>query len=150
MVFVQVLEPFCLLSEQEILEAEEPEPAYSTAVLILSQTQINPSSFSSDAHSPNCTNEFSKASLTETDHNTDHLNADQLSLTQPSMRFCTDPPPEVVLLEKNDMCLPLQPQTESDHLPGFSAVPVSETVSVESINDPCNEIAMSSRPLQQD
>lgn len=60
LVFLQVLEPFCLLSEQENLEAEElgiSQPTSSTTDLIVSQTKLNaspPPSNSSSATTKTC------------------------------------------------------------------------------------------------
>lgn len=125
MVFLQVLEPFCPLSEQENLDSEEPEPAYSTAVLVLSQTEINSSSPSSEAPSPTHRKESCNASLNETVPNSVPMTAvtasvsdadcvpdiDQcmISLPQPSNCSSNSSSTEVLLVEKNDTCCP--PQT---------------------------------------
>lgn len=55
LVFLQVLEPFCPLSEQENSDPEEVEviqPASSATVLIPLQAELNPCSLSSDSLAP--------------------------------------------------------------------------------------------------
>lgn len=55
LVFLQVLEPFCPLSEQENSDSEEVEviqPASSATVLLPLQTELNPCSLSSDSLAP--------------------------------------------------------------------------------------------------
>lgn len=143
-VFLQVLEPFSPLSEQESLESEEAEPVYSTAVLVLSQTEIN--SLSSDVASPTTTNVCCNASVKEVDLYSVPLNSETdsdafqclTSLPQLSNDTCTDP-----------FCSE-EPQSNPALHSGLSAVHLSETVSVESISEQCNEIAPSTRPLEQD
>lgn len=67
LVFLQVLEPFCPLSEQENVEPEEVEvnqPTCSTNVFITSKTDINSTSLSSDS---NHKDQSCNASLRKTD-----------------------------------------------------------------------------------
>lgn len=70
LVFLQVLEPFCLLSEQENLEAEElgiSQPTSSTTDLIVSQTKLNASPPPSNSSSANHKDLSCTGSLAETE-----------------------------------------------------------------------------------
>lgn len=143
-VFLQVLEPFSPLSEQESLESEEAEPVYNTAVLVLTQTEIN--SLSSDAASPTTTNECCNTSVKDLELYSVPLNSEAdsdafqclNSVPQLSNDTCTDP-------FRSE-----EPQSNPALHSGLPAVHLSETVSVESINEQCNEIVPSTRPLKQD
>lgn len=139
MMFLQVLEPFSL-SEQEFLDSEEEEAAaYSTAVLVLSQTEIN--SVSSDVASPTISNECCNAFLKDADLYSVPLNSETDS--DPFQCLTSSPQPS-----NNTRSEPLYSE-ESQSNPalhsGLPAVHLSETVSVESINEHCNEIAPSLR-----
>lgn len=135
LVFLQVLEPLCLLSEQENLEPEEVEviqPTCSTNMFITSKTEINSASLSSDSihKDSSCT-----ASLTETEGVSAPLtdvafppfvdaesgppplshctSASQLCLVSvPSLSDCPSDPHLRTLSVADDLCIP--PQTPSD------------------------------------
>lgn len=71
LVFLQVLEPFCTLSEQENLGPEEVEvvqPTSSGIGLLNSQTALNSISFPSDSSSATHTDLSCSAVLTDTDN----------------------------------------------------------------------------------
>lgn len=137
--FLQVLEPFSPALEQEMLDSEEEEAAYSTTVLVLSQTEIN--SVSSDVASPTTNTECFTASFKDAELISVPLNSETnsdsfqslASLQQPSNNTCSDP------LHSEES------QSNPALHDGVSAVHLSETVSVESINEHCNEIAPSPR-----
>lgn len=70
LVFLQVLEPFCPLSEQENSEPEELEvnrPTSSATVFIVSQTELNSRTLPSDSSSPTHEDLSCNTFLTETD-----------------------------------------------------------------------------------
>lgn len=70
LVFLQVLEPFCPLSEQENSEPEELEvnrPTSSATVFIASQTELNSRPLPSDSSSPTHKDLSCNTFLTETD-----------------------------------------------------------------------------------
>ena len=70
LVFLQVLEPFCPLSEQENSEPEEldvNQPPCSTTLFIPSQTELNSSLLPSESSSPNHKDQSCTTSLRETE-----------------------------------------------------------------------------------
>lgn len=70
LVFLQVLEPFCPLFEQESSEPEDVEVnhhASSTTMLITSQTELNSHPLPSDSSAPTHNDQSSVTSLTETE-----------------------------------------------------------------------------------
>lgn len=135
LVFLQVLEALCLLSEQENLEPEEVEvnqPTCSTNMFITSKTKINSTSLSSDSihKDESCT-----ASLTETEGVSAPLtdvafpsfldaesgppplshctSASQLCLVSfPPLSNCPSDPHLRTLSVADDSCIP--PQIQSD------------------------------------
>ncbi len=180
LVFLQVLEPFCPLSEQENLEPEDLEVNQPTC--ITSQTELNSSPLPSDSSSPNHKDRSCAASLTETEAEATPVPltvvaspflSDVESVPPPPLSDCTSasqpssvsvPPlsnslsnPHTTLSVKDDSCIP--PQTQSDppnshHCLDVIAPSLSEILSDESnctpIEDSLVKIVTTHSSLQKD
>lgn len=126
LVFLQVLEPFCLLSEQENLEAEElgiSQPTSSTTDLIVSQTKLNASPPPSNSSSANhkdlsCTGSLStplavtsSSSVPDAESVLPPPLSDFNSVSQPCM-VSVPSNTQSVLPAEDDSCVLPQPQSE--------------------------------------
>lgn len=161
LVFLQVLEPFCPLSEQENSEPEEldvSQPTCSTTVFIPTQTELNSSPLPSGSSSPNQKNPSCTTSLIDIEtvsHTADALpsfvNADSdvppplsdiISASQPCL-VSVSPLPSIpsdshlgVLTVEDDSCIPPQPQRNpTDSHP---CVEVTVPSLSENLFDECN------------
>lgn len=132
LVFLQVLEPFCPLSEQEYLEAEElgiSQPTSSTTELILSQTELNANPPPSNSSSANHKDLSCTGSLAETETVSTPLAvtsssvpdaesflppplSDSTSVFQPCMVSVPSNTQSGVLPAEDDSCVLPQPQSE--------------------------------------
>ena len=133
LVFLQVLEPFCPLSEQENLEPEELEviqPTCSNTMFIIAQTELNSRPLPSDSSTHKDLSYT--ASLTEIETaiaSPSLLDAESVVVVPPSLSGCTSAPQLCLvsapplsnspsdshlgaLSAENDSCIP--PQTKSD------------------------------------
>lgn len=165
LVFLQVLEPFCPLSEQESLEPDQlevNEPPCSTAVLISSQTELNTCAVSSDASSPTHKDSSCHSSPTDAELNSVPVTvvaaaslSDADSDLAPPLSGCTS------VSQQGLMCLPLlsnnppDPHSGADILENDSFIPlqsISEVLSDESCCIPkknqSTELIVSQDPSQ--
>lgn len=160
LVFLQVLEPFCPLSEQEYSEPEELEvnqPPSSNTVFIISETELNSSPLPSDSSPPTHKDLSCTTSLTVSEAPSVPLTvvaspshsasesppplSDCTPLSQPCMVSAlrlsngqSDPHPRALSVE-NDSCIPPQTQSgppNSNICVDVIAVPLPEMISDES------------------
>lgn len=162
LVFLQVLEPFCPLSEQENLEPEELgvcQTTCSTTELIASQTELNASPPPSDSSSATHKDLSCTGFLTETQSVSPPLTvtafssvpdpesvlpppplSDSTSVSQPCMMSVVSNSHSGVLPAEDDSCIPAQPKSE----PPIShycedEIPSNQFNCIQTVNSPPKE-----------